>query len=200
MVKLSKAYGETVDALAAQKVADAAKVFEADFVSTFVALYGKTSATYPKRFAKINDSKVTDWCTWMREEYLLTGKVKKSLGEGNAEESLKALEAIRGRFFIMHKEAQCQNNGDYLLLFRQQLAKKAEAPTGPDFQTTLADFQKAPLNVKSKTQTADYEKAKADWLGKTQAALQDGNLTDAEKADLTPATEEFYKAFGREFE
>jgi hypothetical protein len=200
MAKLSKAYGETLDTLAAQKIPEAAQLFDTQYVPTFVALYGKTSATYPKRFAKINDSTATDWCTWMREEYLLTGKVKKSLAEGNAEEALKALEAIRGRFFSMHKEAQCLNNGDYLLLFRQQLTKRTEAPTAQELQKTLAEFQKAPVNAKSKTQANEYAKALTTWLGKTQNALQDGNLAETEKVELTQATEEFYKAYGREFE
>jgi len=193
MQTLSDSYVKTLELLKANKSEEASQEFLQNFVTTVKKLFSETENMYPPKF-----SKITDWCSWVKQLYRLTLTTEKVLKKNEIENVNKALLLIRDHFYNLHFETKTEKSNDFIYLIN--IKSNKDDVDVKDLKSILKQLEKAELSAKAKANEEDYKKAKSEWLSKVNELLGDDKVASDELASLRQVTEKFYNEFGIQFE
>lgn len=192
MSSLSDKHEQMLGFLDAGKVREAAAVYTNQFLPTVKQIYTETPDTYPTRFSKIDD-----WCSWIKQLYVISVKADKSMNSSSS--ALAELERIRGHFYALHNRSGTLTVSDLIYAFRTEAAK--ESPALASLQKLHASIVAQPvLSAKAKDNPAAFEAARQAWNAAVNPLLQKNALTADERTALQKATERFYRLYGVQFE
>lgn len=193
MVSLSESYAKTLALLKSDKTKEATDEFRKGFAAVTKTLYAEVAQTYPTRY-----SKVSEWCAWVKQYYVLTRRVESGLVANRKDGALQDLTAIRNHFHQLHAMAQLHKCNDWIHEFRTEAAKAA--PSVSHMKGLRARLDTALPSAKAKAELEAYQQAKSAWAGQVDPLLSDEALTSDELVTLRKATEDFYQAYGIQFE
>lgn len=190
---LNSSYLKTRELLSAGKTKEAYEEFHVNFLQAVKKIYSEASATYPTRF-----NKVENWCSWVKELYVNSGKADKALANAQIEEAHKLLAALREEFFNLHKEAGIAQANDVVYAIRTEAAK--DKPSAEEIKGLSAKLAEAKPSSKSRMAAADFTGACGKFMEAANPLVADGKIEPAEVAPLRNAAEQLYEAFGVELE
>lgn len=193
MTDLSASYGKTQALLEAKKLTEAREEYQMVFLPMVKQLYTETAQTYPTRFAKAQH-----WCDWVKNFYRTSVRLSKVIPGEDAAAIDRQISGIREQFYQLHLETDTRNAGDYGYAFRAALGN--DKSTLEELKSLRAAAKTAQPPLKADGDKAAFEKARAEWLAAVDAALKDGMPQGAVREQLRQDTDQFYRAFGTQFE
>ncbi|MFP4381584.1 MAG: hypothetical protein ACLFUS_13870 [Candidatus Sumerlaeia bacterium] len=201
MVELSEVYAKTYKLMEEGKVEEAATEFNDNFIPTARVLYSNCARNYPPKYEKIDD-----WCSWVRNFYILADQSNKAMakhpekGSDDYARTMAGLIGLRAHFFTLHQLTDLVASNDYIFAFWRELADESDNTAMLKEAVTALSAEDVKLSKKAKANPDQYAEALAKWKAEVEPVLADDKIEDGEAEKLQTATTDFYKAYGIQFE
>ena len=193
MDRLAESYLKTLLYLDEGKLAKATLEYRKGYLYNVKKLYSEAAKVYPLRF-----SKAERWCVWTKKLYVLSRQTEETLKKQDSEKSLEFLEKLRRHFYELHIETKTLHCNDLIYEFRTEAMKSK--PSKERLERIVKQLEEAEPSHIARIKAKEYAKAKTTWKKTVSPLLDDGQIDPSEQDSLREATEDFYRAFGIQYE